>query len=95
MIYHITCEVQPGKEEALDRFLTDKMKKFWLSNSGVVRFHIYGDRLANKLERIITIEVGDFATFDKILALDQRKELRSELMTLASHVQSRILEMIE
>ncbi|MDE2180943.1 MAG: hypothetical protein KGJ40_08875, partial [candidate division NC10 bacterium] len=68
---------------------------FWLSNPGVVRFHVYGDRLANKLERIITIEVGDFGNFDKILALDERKTLRSELLELATHVQSRILEIIE
>jgi hypothetical protein len=95
MVYHITCEVTPGREKELDDFLLNKMKKFWLSNPGVVRFHVYGDRLANKLERIITIEVGDFGNFDKILALDERKELRGELMGLATHVQSRILEMIE
>lgn len=95
MVYHITCEVPPGREKELDNFLLNKMKKFWLSNPGVVRFHVYGDRLANKLERIITIEVGDFGNFDKILALDERKTLRSELLELATHVQSRILEMIE
>jgi hypothetical protein len=95
MIYHIMCEVTPGKEDALDAFLVNKMKKFWLSNQGVSRFHIFGDHLANKLERVITIEVGDFSNFDKILALDERKALRAELLTLASNVQSRIMEVIE
>src|SRR5574337_806018 len=75
MVYHIMCEVPPGREKELDDFLVSKMKKFWLSNPGVSRFHVYGDHLANKLERVITIEVGDFANFDKILALDERKEL--------------------
>ncbi|MBZ0170172.1 hypothetical protein MELA_02432 [Candidatus Methylomirabilis lanthanidiphila] len=95
MVYHIMCEVQSEQEKALDEFLTGKMKKFWLSNPGVSRYHVYGDHLANKLERIVTIEVGDFGNFDKILALDERKELRNELMTVASHVQSRVLQMIE
>jgi hypothetical protein len=95
MIYHIMCEVAPGQEEALDRFLVDKMKKFWLGNQGVSRFHVFGDHLANKSERLITIEVGDFSNFDKILALDERKALRTELLTLASNVQSRIMEVIE
>jgi hypothetical protein len=95
MVYHLMCEVLPNQEKELDKFLTGKMRKFWLSNPGVSRYHVYGDHLANKVERIITIEVGDFGGFDKILALDERKELRSELMHLASHVQSRVLQPIE
>ncbi len=95
MVYHILCEVKPEQEAALDAFLTGKMKKFWLANPGVSRYHVYGDHLANKLERIVTIEVGDFGNFDKILALDERKELRSELMQLSSNVTSRVLQMIE
>lgn len=95
MIYHIMCDVQPGKEDALDAFLTDKMKTFWLSNQGVSRFHVFGDHLANKLERIVMIEVADFSNFEKILALEERKALRSELMMLASNVQSRIMEVVE
>jgi hypothetical protein len=95
MIYHIMCEVVPGKEDVLDAFLIGKMKNFWLANQGVSRFHVFGDHLANKLERVVTIEVGDFSNFEKILALDERKALRNELMTLASNVQSRIMEVIE
>lgn len=95
MIYHIMCEVAPGKEDALDHFLIHKMKPFWLSNQGVSRFHVFGDHLANKSERLITIEVGDFSNFDKILDLHERKTLRAELLTLASNVQSRIMEVIE
>jgi hypothetical protein len=71
------------------------MKKFWLAQPGVSRFHVFGDHLANKLERIITIEVGNFGNLDKILILDERKALRSELMQLATGVTSRILEIIE
>ena len=95
MVYHILCEVEPGREEALDRFLRDKMKKFWLAQPGVSRFHAFRDYVDNKFERIIMIEIGDFGNFDKILILDERKDLRSELLTLATHVQSRVLEMIE
>lgn len=95
MVYHIMCEVAPAQEKELDAFLIGKMKHFWLANPGVSRFHVYADHLANKSERIITIEVGDFGNFDKILALDERKALRAELMTLASNVQSRIMEVIE
>lgn len=94
MIYHIMCEVPPGREKQLDSFLTDKMQKYWLSNAGVVRFEVYGDHLANKLERVILIEVGSFHDLDQILAMDERKELRSELMTLASNIQSRVLERV-
>lgn len=95
MVYHILCEVDPKREEELDRFLRDKMKKFWLAQPGVSRFHVFGDHLAAAVERIITIEIGDFGNFDKILILDERKELRNELLTLVKHVQSRVLEMIE
>lgn len=95
MIYHIMCDVQPAGEAKLDAFLTGKMKKFWISSSGVVRYHVYGDKLANKLERVIMIEVGSFRDFDMILDLDEREVLRSELLTLASNVTSRILEAIE
>jgi hypothetical protein len=89
------CEVVPGREEALDRFLRDKMKKFWLAQPGVSRFHTFRDFADNKFERIIMIEVGDGGNFDKILILDERKALRSELLTLVANVQSRVLEMIE
>jgi hypothetical protein len=95
MLYHTICEVQSGREEDLDRFLVGKMKKFWLSNPGVVRFHVFGDKLANKLERVIMIEIGSFGELDKILDLEERKALRSELLTLTTNLQSRILEMIE
>jgi hypothetical protein len=71
------------------------MKKFWLAQPGVSRFHVFGDHLANKLERIVTIEVGNFGNLDKILILDERKALRAELMQLATSVTSRILEIIE
>lgn len=56
------------------------MKKFWTPESGVVRYHVYGDKLATKLERIIMIEVGVFSEFDKILELEERKALRNELL---------------
>ena len=95
MVYHILCEVVPGREEALDHFLCGKMKKFWLAQPGVSRFHVFSDYLANKFERIITIEIGDFGNFDKILILDERKALRAELMQLASGVTSRVLDTIE
>jgi hypothetical protein len=41
------------------------------------------------------VEVGSFRDFDMILDLTEREELRSELLTLASNVTSRILETIE
>ena len=94
MIYHITCEVLPGREKELDSFLSGKMKSYWVGNPGIVRYRVYGDHLANKLERVIMIEVGSFHDLDTILAMDERKELRSELVALASNVQSRILEPI-
>ena len=95
MVYHILCEVEPGREEALDRFLRDKMKKFWLAQPGVTRFHASRDFVDSKFERIIMIEIGDFGNFDKILILDERKDLRNELLTLATNVQSRVLDIIE
>ncbi|PTL36777.1 hypothetical protein CLG94_02545 [Candidatus Methylomirabilis limnetica] len=95
MVYHILCEVDPKREEELDNFLRDKMKKFWLAQPGVSRFHIFGDHLAASVERIITIEIGNFGNLDKILVLDERKALRSELMQIATNVTSRVLEIIE
>ena len=95
MVYHILCEVDPKREEELDRFLCDKMKKFWLAQPGVSRFHVFRDHIDKKVERIITIEIGDFGNFDKILILDERKDLRSELLTLVKNVTSRVLEIIE
>jgi len=95
MVYHILCEVDPKREAELDSFLCDKMKKFWLAQPGVSRFHVFRDYVDNKFERIITIEIGDFGNFDKILILDERKDLRSELLTLVKNVTSRVLEIIE
>lgn len=94
MIHHTMCEVSPAKESELDAFLTGKFKKFWTSSSGVVRYHVYGDKLANKLERFIMVEVGSFRDYDMIIDLDERKVLHDELLTLATNVTSRILEPI-
>jgi len=90
MYYTARCDIAPGKEEALDRFLAEKVKAFWLSQPGVKGFHVYGDALVGWPERTITIEVDDLASLQRILDSEQRRELRREFMTYTTSVQSQI-----
>lgn len=92
MYFTVRCDILPGKEEELDRFLTEKAKKFWLSQPGVKSFHVYNDTLVGWPERTIMIEVDDMSSLDRILHSEERQRVRREFQTYASDVQSQILD---
>jgi quinol monooxygenase YgiN len=94
MYYTVRCDVAPGKEEELDRFLTEKAKAFWLEQAGVSSFNVYGDALVGWLERTILIEVDDLASLQHILDSEQRKALRREFQTYTTGAQSQILHKV-
>mgnify|MGYP005834546619 CR=1 FL=1 len=62
MYFTVRCDILPGKEDELDRFLNERAKSFWISQPGVKSFHVYADKLAGWPERTIMIEVEDLAT---------------------------------
>lgn len=92
MYFTVRCDILPGKEEELDRFLTEKAKKFWLSQPGVKSFHVYTDTLVGWPERTIMIEVDDMSSLDRILHSEGRQRVRREFQTYATDVQSQILD---
>jgi hypothetical protein len=91
MYFTVRCDIVPGKEEDLDRFLAEKAKAFWLAQPGVKGFHVYEDVLVGWPDRTIMIEVDDLASLQRILDSEERKRLRREFQTCATTVQSQIL----
>lgn len=94
MYFVVRCDILPGKEEELDRFLSERAREFWLRQSGVKSFHVYGDVLVGWPERTIMIEVEDLASLQAILNSDERKRLRHEFLTYTTNVQSQILDIV-
>ncbi|MBI2883053.1 MAG: hypothetical protein HYY11_03975 [Candidatus Methylomirabilis oxyfera] len=92
MYLTVRCDILPGKEQELDNFLTERAKKFWLSQPGVKSFHVYKDTLVGWPERTIMIEVDDMSSLDNILHSDARQRVRREFQTYATDVQSQILD---
>ena len=85
------CDILPGKEEELDRFLAERSKAFWLAQPGVRDFHVYADSLVGWPERTIVIELDDLATLQRILDSAEYKEIRRAFMNYTTNVQSQIL----
>ncbi len=92
MYFTVRCDILPGKEEELDRFLTEKATKFWLSQPGIKSFHVYRDALVGWPERTIMIEVDDMSSLDRILHSENRHQVRREFLSYATDVQSQILD---
>jgi hypothetical protein len=90
--YTVRCDIVPGKEEDLDQFLSERCKSFWLNQSGVKSFHVYGDALVGWPERTIMIELEDLASLQHVLDSSERKQLRREFQSYTTDVQSQILE---
>jgi len=94
MYFTVRCDILPGKEEDLDRFLAERARPFWLSQPGVKGFHVYVDTLVGYPERTIMIEVVDLASLQRILGSDGRKQIRKEFMTCTTGAQSQIQDML-
>lgn len=95
MVYYtVHCDPLPGKEEELDRFLQDDVKKFWTDQSGIKSFHVYGDKLMGWPERTIMIELEDLATLQRILDSDERKRIRKQFMANVERAESQIQDVI-
>lgn len=92
--YSVRCDSLPGKEEEFDSFLTGEVKKFWLGQTGVKGYHVYGDKLMGWPERTIDIEVQDFATLQRIFDSNERRQLRKQFLGYAARAESQILEEI-
>lgn len=95
MVYFtVRCEPVPGKGVELDEFLSTKSKSFWLSQTGVRGFHVYGDALDGWPERTIMIEMDDLASLQRILDSPERKQLRGTFMGFTARVESQINEQL-
>lgn len=92
--FSVFCDPVPGKEEELDRFIADKSKKFWLGQTSVKGYHVYGDKLIGWPERTIMIEVQDLSSLQHILDTDEHKRLRREFLANVSRVESQIQDVI-
>jgi hypothetical protein len=93
-MYYFTVrfDIPPGKEKSFERFL-EKAKTFWLSQPGVREFHVYGDVLIDWPERKIEIGVADRESLERILASEERRELRSEMLTYVKHPVWQLMEL--
>jgi len=91
MYFTAHCDFLPGKEEELDRLLSERVKTFWLAQPGVRGFHVYADSLVGWPERTIIIELDDLATLQRILDSAEQKEIRRAFMNYTTNVQSQIL----
>ncbi|MBI4307334.1 MAG: hypothetical protein HY684_00815 [Chloroflexi bacterium] len=95
MVYFtVRCEAVPGKGTNLDQFLATRSKPFWLSQTGVTGFHVYGDVLDGWPERTLMIEVEDLSSLQRILDSPERKQLRGEFMGYVARVESQITEQL-
>jgi hypothetical protein len=95
MVYFsVYCDPVPGKEEELDRFIVNKSKKFWSSQTGVKGYHVYADKLLGWPERTIMIELQDLNSLQRILDTDEHRRLRGEFMTNIARVESQIQDVI-
>lgn len=92
MYLTVRCDILPGKEEELDRFLTEKATKFWLAQPGIKSFHVYRDTLVGWPERTIMIEMENFANLQGVVNNWEHKQLRREFLTYATDVESQILD---
>jgi hypothetical protein len=95
-VYYFTVrvDVPRGKESEFDAFL-EKAKKFWLSQPGVREFHVYGDVLIDWPERKIIIAVESREDLQHILDSEERKQLRSEMLSFVKHPVWQLLELKE
>ena len=106
MFFVLLCDITPGSERDLDRFLVDKLRAWWISQSGVKSFHIYRnaldegfstvdpDALTSAARRVILIEVADLSSLQRILDTDERAKLRRELLTYLTNIESQLQELI-
>ncbi|MGD0353050.1 MAG: hypothetical protein ABSB38_06100 [Dehalococcoidia bacterium] len=95
MVYFsVYCDPVPGREEELDRFIANKSKKFWSSQTGVKGYHVYADKLLGWPERTIMIELQDLNSLQRILDTDEHRRLRGEFMTNIARVESQIQDVI-
>ena len=95
MVYFsVYCDPVPGKEDELDRFIVDKSKRFWASQTGVKGYHVYADKLLGWPERTIMIELQDMSSLQRILDTDEHRRLRREFLTNVSRIESQIQDIV-
>jgi hypothetical protein len=93
MYYVVRCDIASGKEDEMDR-LMQRVKDFWMAQPGVKSFHVYMDMMEGWPERTMMIEVDDMACLQRVLDMDERKQLRKEFMAMAIQVQSQMTDMM-
>jgi hypothetical protein len=86
----IRCDPVPGKQDELDRFLTEQKKQYWLKQPGVKGFHIYGDELMGWPERTIVIEVDDMGALQRALESPEHGVVRQAFFGLTSRNESQV-----
>lgn len=90
--FTINCDALPGKEEELDRFVTNTMKTFWTKQQGVTGYAFLKDKLVGYPERTIRIDVKDLTALQRVLDASEWQSYRHQFISLLSRVESQILE---
>lgn len=94
-MYYFTVrfDILPGKEKELDAFIDTKARQFWLAQPGVHEFRVYNDAFIEWPARTLVIGVNDLYRLQMILDSEERKQMRSELLTYAKHPVWQLLEL--
>ncbi len=95
MVYFtIRGDPVPGKEDELDRFLSNDKKSFWMGQPGVKSYHVYRDKLLGWPERTITVEVNDLSSLQHAVDTDEHRRLRKQFFSLVGRAESQIEDMV-
>ena len=86
----IQCDPVPGKQDDLDRFLTQQKKDYWTKQKGVKGYHVFGDQLMGWPERTVIIECDDMACLERALNSGEHRSVRQNFFSLTSRNESQI-----
>lgn len=92
MWFTIRFDIQPGKIVELDNWITTKASPFLVAQKGVKSICVYHDALVGYPERTIMVEVDSLAHLDVILASEDFRNIRGELLNYATGISSQLLD---
>jgi hypothetical protein len=93
-MYYFTVrfDLPRGQEMQFEEYLA-RAKAFWMSQPGVREFHVYGDVLVDWPERRIEIAITDRESLQRILDSEERRALRSEMLSFTKQPFWQLLEL--
>ena len=106
MFFVVRCDLAQGAEDKIDQFLTSKLRPWWIAQPGVRAVHIYRNALAEGFStvdpdalitgsrRVLLIEIEDLASLQRLLDTEERRELRRQLLTFLTGIETQVQELI-